>query len=492
MRMKRIIIAWAFAPMLMSCGMGSPADAELINEQPRIYPDYKDVTIPADIAPMNFNIVGNDPDYEGMDVVVKGSKGGEMHTAGGHADFDMDEWHSLVAQNKGGQLTFTVSVCSGGKWRQYEDFNMYVANEELGEYGVTYRRVAPGYEVYGRMGLYQRCLNNFKEEAIIENSISAGSCVNCHTANRTDPQQFTFHVRGEHGATIVQTNGHREVLKAKNDSIDGTMVYPYWHPSGKYCAYSTNQTRQGFHVTKDERIEVFDHSSDLLIYETATHSLILDSMVMTKDHYETYPVFAADGKSIFFCAADTMPIPEKVMEIRYNLCKIGFNPEKGCCTGCADTIINARQMRKSISFPRPSYDGKYLMFTMADYGTFPIWHKEADLYILNLSTGRYAPVTACNSNDTESFHNWSANSRWIVFSSRRGTGLYTRLYFSYIDSNGNASKPFLMPQRNPWDYYNRMMQSYNIPDFTKTRVDFDARAAGREIESGKRINTNVK
>jgi len=490
--MKRIIAFFALLPLLMSCGAGSPTDAELTDRLPRIYPDYKGVTIPADIAPMNFNIVGNDPDYEGLYVVVKGSRGGEMRTAGGYADFDTDEWHALATQNKGGHLTFTVSVCSGGKWRQYKDFRMYVANEELGEYGVTYRRVAPGYEVYGKMGLYQRCLSNFDEDAIIENSVSAGACVNCHTANRTDPRQFTFHVRGEHGATIVQADGKREILKAKNDSIGGTLVYPYWHPSGRYCAYSTNQTRQGFHVTKDERIEVFDHASDLLIYEPATHSLILDSAVMTKEHYETYPVFAADGKSIFFCAADTMPIPDRVMEIRYNLCRIGFNPDKGCYTRHADTIINARQMGKSISFPRPSYDGKYLMFTMADYGTFPIWHKEADLYLLDLSTGKYSPVTACNTADTESFHNWSANSRWIVFSSRRGTGLFTRLYFSYIDRQGKASKPFLMPQRNPWDYYNRMMQSYNIPDFTKTRVDFDAKAAGREIESDRRTDTKVR
>ena len=73
---------------------------------------------------------------------------------------------------------------------------------------------------------------------------------------------------------------------------------------------------------------------------------------------------------------------------------------------------------------------------MADYGTFPIWHKEAYLYLLDLCTGQYEPLTACNSNDTESFHSWSGNSRRIVFSSRRGTGLYTRLNFSHIDSNG--------------------------------------------------------
>jgi hypothetical protein len=49
-----------------------------------------------------------------------------------------------------------------------------------------------------------------------------------------------------------------------------------------------------------------------------------------------------------------------------------------------------------------------------------------------------------------------------------------------------------LPQRNPWAYYDGSVYSYNIPDFTKTRVEFDARAAGNEISSDKRIETKVK
>ena len=252
-----------------------------------------------------------------------------------------------------------------------------------------------------------------------------------------NPDQFTFHVRGDHSATLVSQNGKREWLKAKNDSLKGSMVYPYWHPSGKYCAYSTNTTHQSFHAVKDERIEVFDQASDVFVYQPATHELILDSLLMTKDHYETYPVFSPDGKTLYFCSSTAEPIP-------------------------------------------------------SGYGCFPIWHKEADNWLLDLKTGLARPMTAANSRNTDSWHNWSRDSHWFVFTSRRGDGLYTRLYLACIDDKGNVSKPFLLPQRNPKKYYDELLDSYNTPDFTSKPVELDARAAGNEIMSDKRIPTKVR
>ena len=352
--------------------------------------------------------------------------------------------------------------------------------------------MARGYEVYGKVGIYQRNLSNFEETAILENTAAPGACLNCHTANRTNPDQFTFHVRGDHGATLVSQNGKREWLKAKNDSLKGSMVYPYWHPSGKYCAYSTNTTHQSFHAVKDERIEVFDQASDVFVYEPATHELILDPLLMTKDHYETYPVFSPDGKTLYFCSSTAEPIPSGYKDIKYNICKIGFDGATGKFGNKVDTIFNARELGKSATHPRPSYDGRYIMFTMSDYGCFPIWHKEADNWLLDLKTGLAKPMTAANSKNTDSWHNWSRDSHWFVFTSRRGDGLYTRLYLACIDDKGNVSKPFLLPQRNPKKYYDELLDSYNTPDFTSKPVELDARAAGNEIMSDKRIPTKIK
>ena len=471
-------------------GILVPTNPIQANQLPKIYPDYIGVTVPATIAPLNFNV--EDIDVESVNVVVEGSKIGELQSEGDYANFDIDEWHHLLAQNRGGDLKVTVYVEKNGNWTQYQDFDIHVSPYELNDWGLTYRRIAPGYEVYGKLGIYQRNLSNFEETAILENTAAPGACLNCHTANRTNPDQFTFHVRGDHGATLVSQNGKREWLKAKNDSLKGSMVYPYWHPSGTYCAYSTNTTHQSFHAVKDERIEVFDQASDVFVYQPATHKLILDSLLMTKDHYETYPVFSSDGKTLYFCSSTAEPIPSGYKDIKYNICKIGFDAAMGKFGNKVDTIFNARELGKSATHPRPSYDGRYIMFTMSDYGCFPIWHKEADNWLLDLKTGLARPMTAANSRNTDSWHNWSRDSHWFVFTSRRGDGLYARLYLAWIDDKGNVSKPFLLPQRNPKKYYDELLDSYNTPDFTSKPVELDARAAGNEIMNDKRIATKVK
>ena len=487
--MKKIYVYMMAAMMLASC-TEKPENVTRVDKVPAIFPDYSGVTIPDGIAPMDFNVTGDDCDC--VDVTVKGSKGGEVHSNGDYAKFDLDDWHSLTRQNKGGTLTFTVCVEKDGKWTQYKDFTMTVSPYAIGDWGLTYRRIAPGYEVYGHMGIYQRDLSTFDETPIFDNLAAPGACVNCHTPNRTNPDQYTFHVRGEHGATVVRRDGKEELLKAKNDSIHGSMVYPYWHPSGKYCAYSTNNTHQSFHSVRSERIEVFDQSSDVFVYEPSTHQLILDSLLMTKDHYETYPAFSPDGRTLYFCSSTAEPIPSGYKDIKYNICKIAFNPDNGTFGTRVDTIFNARKMGKSAIHPRPSYDGRYLMFTMSDYGCFPIWHKEADNWLLDLRTGKAQPMTAANSDNTDSWHNWSTNSHWFVFTSRRGDGLYTRLYIASVDDKGNVSKPFLLPQENPLDYYDKLLDSYNTPDFTTKPVKLDEREMGRQISSDNRTATKVR
>lgn len=487
--MKKIYVFMMAAMMLASC-TEKPENVTRVDKVPAIFPDYSGVTIPDGIAPMDFNVTGDD--YDCVDVTVKGSKGGEVHSNGDYAKFDLDEWHLLTRQNKGGTLTFTVCVEKDGKWTQYKDFTMTVSPYAIGDWGLTYRRIAPGYEVYGHMGIYQRDLSTFDETPIFDNLAAPGACVNCHTPNRTNPDQYTFHVRGEHGATVVHRDGKEELLKAKNDSIHGSMVYPYWHPSGKYCAYSTNNTHQSFHSVRSERIEVFDQSSDVFVYEPSTHQLILDSLLMTKDHYETYPAFSPDGRTLYFCSSTAEPIPSNYKDIKYNICKIAFNPDNGTFGTRVDTIFNARKMGKSATHPRPSYDGRYLMFTMSDYGCFPIWHKEADNWLLDLRTGKAQPMAAANSDNTDSWHNWSANSHWFVFTSRRGDGLYTRLYLASVDDKGNVSKPFLLPQENPLEYYDDLLYSYNTPDFTTKPVKLDEREMGRQIGSDNRTATKVR
>ena len=131
------------------------------------------------------------------------------------------------------------------------------------------------------------------------------------------------------------------------------------------------------------------------------------------------------------------------------------------------------------------------MYTQVDYGYFSVWHPEADLWLLDLQSGETRPLDEVNTERAESFHNWSANSRWFLFTSRRDDGLYTRIYFSSIDEEGRATKPFLLPQRNPKDYYRQSLDSYNTPDFTSRPVDTNADELRRRLESEERTKTRM-
>ncbi len=464
--MKPIYIFLSFLLFMISCAE-KPENVKETDVFPPIYPDYVGVTIPAEIAPMNFNVVG----AEIVDITVTGSKSGDLHINGGYAKFPLDGWHKLVSDNKGGVLTFDAKAKIGGKWLGYKNFQMYVSDYPLSDWGVTYRRISPGYEVFGKMGLYQREISSFKEFPLIENTLIPGNCVNCHTANACNPDNYTFHVRGANGATVVHHGDKTEILQSKSSTTGGSMVYPYWHPSGKFCAYSTNDTHQSFHVVKEELIEVFDLKSGVFVYCPETNDLILDSCIMTKENFETYPAFSPDGRTLYFCTSKAYDIPENYKKIQYNLCKTDF--EDGKLSGKIDTVFDAVAINKSCTFAKPSYDGRYIMFTLSDYGCFPIWHHEADLWLLDLQTGTARPIDEINSPDTESTHNWSSGSHWFVFVSRRENGLYSQLFFSCLDDNGKATKPFLLPQENPSEYYSSTTYSFNVPDFTVKKVDID-------------------
>ena len=116
-----------YSLLFVSCS-SEPKNLARLGKLPEIYPDYIGVTIPADIAPLNFNLT--DDTFDCMDVVAFGSKGGEIHTHGKWADFDMDDWHQLTEQNKGGKITLTVRVETDGHWAQYDDFDIFVTGPD--------------------------------------------------------------------------------------------------------------------------------------------------------------------------------------------------------------------------------------------------------------------------------------------------------------------------------------------------------------------------
>lgn len=486
--MRRYLLYILSVLLLVSCSK-QVEDAVHVDKLPKIFPDYIDVTIPIGIAPMDFCL--EDENVECMDVLVRGSKTGMIHVQGDFADFDIDEWHELTEKNEGGDIIFTVCAFKEDKWTQYKDFKMHVSKYHLDDYGLTYRRIAPGYEVGGNIGIYQRDIHTFKETAIMEESAVPGQCMNCHTANRCSADEFLIHLRGDKGATMVQRGDSQTWLNTKTDSMKANCGYSYWHPSGNYIASSINHIHQMFFTGKQRRIEVFDTMSDVLVIDVRTNELILDTLLKTED-WETYPVFSSDGKTLYFCIAKKVNIPLEYDKAKYSLCKIAFDAENGEFGDKVDTIFNAQTEDKSFTYPRPSYDGRWIMYNVSDFGNFPVNHAESELWLMDVNTGESRPLVEVNSDDSDSFHNWSTDSHWFVFSSRRSDGMYNLAYLSCIDDKGKATKPFLLPQHNPRKFYGELFDSFNCPDFTKDEVNLDIHQASRKCLSNQRIQVKIR
>lgn len=466
LNMKKQIIYWLGVVLLVACEITVP-EGEPTDQLPPVFPDYMEVTVPPNIAPLNFMLTT--PCKTAYAVFSCGTFSFSVKAAtDGVFSIPGKKWKQVVAEATGRQLDITVYAEEERGWVQYLSFPVYVAEEPVDPY-IAYRLIEPGYELWNRMGIYQRHLESYDETAIMENKSTHYNCVNCHSFCMQDPDQMLFHMRGSHQATIVVKDGKVEKLNTKTDQTVSPLVYPSWHPSGRYVAFSVNDTKQTFHSNDRNRIEVFDLESDVVVYDTEKHEILTSSLLSSKDYFETFPTFSPDGKRLYFCTADAHPMPFEYDEVKYSLCSVSFNPVTRTFGTEVDTLYHAGNSGKSVSFPRISPDGNYLMYTLAGYGNFSIWHKDADLYMVDLSSGEHYPLHALNSPDVESYHSWSSNSRWVIFSSRRIDGLYTRPYIAYIDDQGQPVKPFLLPRKDP-GFYDRLMKSYNIPEFITGKV----------------------
>lgn len=443
-----------------------------LNEASPLVNEYEGMVIPYNIAPLNFYVSADDSE-QGI-VLTYGDLRVSAISEDGAIIPDLDEWKSLLDQAKGHELKLEHCIRTNEGWKAYDSFAIHVSAEGIDPY-LVYRLIPPGYETWDEMGLYQRNLENFDESVIIENKHAGYNCVNCHSFCMHDPEMMMFHSRAVNAGTILIRNGELQKLDTKTDRTISSLVYPHWHPNGKYIAYSVNTIKQMFHVNSPNRTEVMDLASDVVVYDIEKNQIVTTPMLFDETKFETFPAFSPDGKTLYYCVADAkQPIPDDFDQLKYYLCSISFDEEACSFGNVIDTLFHAEMADKSVSFPRVSPDGKRLLFTLSDYGNFSIWHQEADLWMLDLATKELTCMDKWNSPSVESYHSWSSNSRWVVFSSRRMDGLYTRPYIAFIDADGRIDKPFVLPQKKG-NFYTDFMNSYNIPEFVGGKIEVGQR-----------------
>ena len=458
-----------------------PSASKEVKSLPDIFPDYCDVTVPYNIAPLNFMLPADQ--YEAC-VARLTMPDGQQQTFGKGVKVQIPEaeWHNMLNASKGKSIKIDVWGKKEGEWQSFNPFEIHVAEDPIDEY-LSYRLIEPSYVAWSYMEIAQRNLTSFEETQIFNNEITMndkriGQCINCHSYQNYKTDNMLFHVRLSNAGTVLVNDGKVSKINLKRDYTISSGVYPAWHPKAKLIAFSTNKTRQGFHTANPNKIEVYDLESDMILYDVTTDSVIVVSNDSTL--LEVYPTWSPDGDYLYYCKS--VPLPEEMSDkdirttypkIQYNLYRRAFD-QPSLSFGEEELVYDAASDDKSVTLPRISPDGRYLLFALGQYGCFHSRHHDADIVCipmdhfdgvaLTAETSSALDLALLNSDGySDSYPSWSSNGHWIMCASRRDDDNYSRVYFSYFN-NGKVGKAFLMPQEDP-ELHTFLLKSYNRPEF---------------------------
>ena len=458
---------------------------------PAIFPDYCNVTVPYNIAPLNFMLPADQ--YEAC-VARLTTPDGRQQTYGDGVKVQIpeSEWHAMLDASKGKSIKVEVWGQKKGEpsvagqrekqWLSYSPFEIHVAEQPIDEY-LSYRLIEPSYVAWTYMEIAQRNLTSFEETQIFNNEITSidrekGQCINCHSYQNYKTDNMLFHVRLSNAGTVIVNDGKVSRVNLKRDYTISSGVYPSWHPTAKLIAFSTNLTRQAFHTLNPNKIEVYDLASDLILYDVEKDSVSVVSNDSTL--LEIYPTWSPDGKYLYY--GKSAPLPEEMCDkdirttypkVQYNLYRRSFDLSSHKF-GEEEFVYDATSHDKSVTLPRISPDGRYLLFALGQYGCFHSRHHDADIVCipleqytgiaLNEETTSPIDLTLLNSEGySDSYPSWSSNGHWIMLASRRDDDNYSRVYFAYFN-NGKVGKAFLLPQEDP-ELHISLLKSYNRPEF---------------------------
>lgn len=466
--MNKLLIIIGFALMLGACSRSVPTASDS-GAFPSTFPEINETTIPYNIAPMNFKI---DTLCSKMVVEVRGKDYQfRQMSRSNKMQFSSRKWSKLLEKSKGDSIYIQVYTKFEGRWAKHRILSLFVAPEPIDDY-LVYRLATSGYEPWNNIGIYQRRLSNFEQTIVMNNRMLPGTSMGCYTLAQNSPENMLIQLLEKNAGIILRQGNKLKKISVDSDKRSGLVEHPSWHPSLRFIAFSK------YKVTPDEpknghvRARTVDLNSDVLIYDVSRDELFRSDILSARNVYEAFPSFSPDGKRLFFVSAPAIDMSLENPQIRYDLCAVPFDVQTGRVGFEVDTLISSLRTGKTVSIPKISPDGRFLMYTRSDSVSFLGYNSDDDLFMYDLQRHRTYPLSTLNSSDEESSHSWSSNGRWVVFSSRRMDGVFVNCYIAYIDKNGQARKPFLLPQEDP-DFYKNFLYSFNIPEFSNGEVDID-------------------
>lgn len=397
--------------VLFSCK--SADEEEKVKDLPSLFPDYVNVSVPYNIAPLNFLL----KDCSGQIEVRLSSSSSDYTFIGneGKIRFPQNEWAELLKKEKGGVIKVNVKAQKDGKWIVYPSFKWEIKAEAIDDY-IIYSKEVPGNVPNLNKSLTRREMASFSEKEIHKEQPF-------FYAKFPEKVSFRGKKRGNFGVYVM----------------DSLFV--------SYISVFPDKRRENIGL----------HSSVLLAdFSNEQYKVLPDSI--SSGGEISFVDLSFDSRKLFYCVSSGSVDPDSLLSLKYDLMCRDINPADLSVSGIPDTV--ASMPAASVSYPSSSPDGNYIAYTVSGFGASSEWHDDSDMRLMNLHTGTIDSLQIVNSaNKADIVRGWSSNGRWLMFSSKRDDGFYERVYFSYIDSTGAAHKPFMLPQEDA-SCYNNMMEIF--------------------------------
>lgn len=261
-------------------------------------------------------------------------------------------------------------------------------------------------------------------------------------------------------------------------------------PDGRYVI-STVKDRAVFVATPEIAFSqlFFPIKGILAVYDTIEKTYSALPGADDPNFVQSNPTWSPDGKTIVFARSkvyrkasieasqsillDEKDVPEFIEDnepFKYDLYSVPFNEGRG---GVATPLAGASHNGKSNFFAKFSPDGKWIIFCKAE--NYMLLMPDSELFIIPAEGGEARRLRA-NTPLMNSWHSWSSNGKWLVFSSKANTP-YTQLFLTHIDDEGRSTPPVVLERFTGTD------RAANIPEFVPKSGDAIARIEERFLDA---------
>ncbi|MBT3377337.1 MAG: tetratricopeptide repeat protein [Lentisphaerae bacterium] len=309
-------------------------------------------------------------------------------------------------------------------------------------------------------------------------------CGNCHSFT-PDGQTLAMDVDygSDKGSYVISEIAPKTILRSE-DVIswsdyrreDGEFTFGLLakiSPCGRYVI-STVKDRSVFTTAKDlwYSQKFFPIKGVLVVHDRERKSFEALPGASDPAYVQSSPEWSPDGKTVLFSRAKAqdlagLPDPKAVIlppeyvnrffqegkAFTYDIYRVPFNDGRG---GKPEALAGASGNGNSNFFPRYSPDGKWVVFCRAS--TYMLLQPDSTLHIMPASGGTARKMRCNLDGKMNSWHSWSPNGRWLVFSSK-AAGPFTQLWLTHVDAQGGDSPPVLL------ETLTSANRAANIPEF---------------------------